>query len=164
MRMVSEEIVERTWREVAAIAPKLAKSQMDRFVRRQRELVVFVTAMTNALSPDAQELAVYALFVIFRMFEEALGSGVRKVRRREIAAAFEMNQEQMTRLDTAHPRFLSRAAAVQSEDEPYVMGYVADVVVGDEPDRDIHLTDEEAGELFLYLKTAVDCLHAALAP
>jgi len=164
MSMVSEEIVEGTWREVAVIAPKLAQSEMYRFARRQRELLVFVTAMTNALSSDARELATYALFVIYRMFEKSSGSTVRKIRRREIAAAFEVNQEQFERLATSHPRFLQRAAVVAGEDEPYVMRYVTDVAVGDEPDCQIHLTEQEAGELFLYLKTVVDCLHAAAAP
>jgi|GEM_PF-3678669 len=38
--MVSEEIVERTWREAAVIAPKLAQSKMARFAKRQRELLI----------------------------------------------------------------------------------------------------------------------------
>jgi hypothetical protein len=83
--VIAEEIVEASWREVAELSEQRALTYMDQLARKQRELLTFVTTMTEHLSPAAQEIAIYAFVVIYRMFERA-GPRLPKARRGRIIA------------------------------------------------------------------------------
>ncbi len=137
----------------------VARTEMARLAKRQRDLLIFVTAMTDVLSTEAQELAIYVFFVVERMFRQA--GALRRVKRREIVAAFERNQDAFAALENAHARFLERAATSAAAAEPHVMAYVVSALFEEDEERDVTLSEAESGEIFLYLKTVVDVLHAA---
>jgi hypothetical protein len=162
MGIVGVETAESVWREVAGMSDDQARAEMQRLAKRQKDMLIFVTAMTNRLSRDAQELAIYALVVIYRMFSLASGGTLRRVRRQEIMAMFHRNESELAALAGNNDRFLKSHVEALPQVEPHVMSYVVDVLVGDEPERDVRLTDNETGELFVYLKTAVDCFHVAV--
>lgn len=156
--MVTEDAVEASWREVGAMSPERAQQHMMKLGRRQRDLLVFVTTMTEELSEAAQETAIYAFVVICRMFERSSRTSLPKARRQDIAAAFERIHEQLGRLVSADERFLERHAAVSTGSEPFVMRYVSEVLL--EPDDpDAKVPDDEIGEIFICLQTVVDVLH-----
>ena len=156
--MVSEQIVEDTWREVASLDPLSARRQMEAIARRQRDLLVFVTTMCQDLSVAAQEIAIYAFVVILRMFEHSSARRLPRARRQRIAAAFKNADNELGRLTTADDRFIERHARVSAGSEPFVMRYITEVLL--EPDDpDALLPDDEVGAVFMCLKTVVDVLH-----
>src|ERR1044071_890966 len=160
--MVSEEIVEASWQEVAGFSAHTAQLHMEQLARRQRELLTFVTTMTEELSFEAQKTAIYTFVVICRMFERSSNAPLPKAKHGRIAATYERINSELGRLLTADERFLERHALMSTGSEPWVMRYVSEVLL--EPDApEAQLNDEEIGELFICLKTVVDVLHEALA-
>jgi hypothetical protein len=161
--VVAEETVETSWQAVAGLAPQQARSHMMRLGRRQRELLAFVTTMTEDLSVNAQEVAIYAFVVVCHMFEHSQKLQLPKAKRRQIAAAYERTTEELGRLIAADERFLERHAQVSTGNEPFVMRYVSEVLL--EPDDpEARLNDDEIGEVFICLKTVVDVLHEISEP
>ena len=161
--MVSEEIVEASCREVAAFSARAARLHMEALARRQRELLAFVTTMTEELSTEAQETAIYAFVVICRMFERSVTTKLPKAKHGRIAAAYEKINDGLGRLIVANERFVERHALVTTGTEPFVMRYVAETLL--EPDDPAaHLSDDEIGEVFICLQTVVDVLHDISAP
>jgi len=160
--MVSEKVVEDTWREVAILDPFTARREMEGIARRQRELLAFVTAMCGDLSDPAQEIAIYAFVVILRMFERSSPRRLPKAKARQIEAAFAKVDDELGRLTTAHDRFIERHARVSTGSEPFVMRYITEVLLEPE-DPDALLPDDEVGAVFMYLKTVVDVLHELTA-
>ena len=156
--MVSEKLVDDTWREVASLDPLTAQKEMEAIARRQRELLAFVTTVVEDLSVEAQEIAIYAFVVILRMFERSAPRRLPRVTRRQITRAFEKVENELGRLTTADDRFIERHARVSAGSEPFVMRYISEVLL-DPEDPDAVLPDDEIGSVFMYLKTVVDVLH-----
>jgi len=157
MPMVPEDIVERTWREVAAFEPHAARRAMEKIGKRQPALLAYVMAETRDSRSQVQELAVYLFVVILRMFERLPGHRLKRVPIERVERRAAENEAVLERLGAAHERFLERAARLQAEPQPHVLRYLTEAILeSDDPDLD--LTDEEEGLVFLVLKTAVDLL------
>lgn len=156
--MISEEIVEASWREIGELDEETGRAHMEKLAREQEELLVFVTTMTEQLSPQAQETAIYAFVVLCRMFERGAGKRLPKAKHQKVAAAYESILDDLERLLPADERFLERHALVSTASEPFVMRYVTEVLFEpDDPDE--RPDDDEIAELFICLKTVVDVLH-----
>jgi hypothetical protein len=156
--VVTEETVETSCEAIGGLAPQQARAHMMRLGRRQRELLAFVTTMTEDLSVNAQDTAIYAFVVICHMFEHSQKLPLARATRRPIAAAYERINDELGRLVAADARFLERHARVSTGQEPFVMRYVSEVLL--EPDDpQAALNDDEIGDVFICLKTVVDVLH-----
>jgi hypothetical protein len=161
--MIDEETAESTWREVSQMGSHKARRAMEQLGRKQPALLAFVMARTSKLSADAQELAVYMFFVVYRMFEKK-AEKLRRVSERDIEAALTGNEQTLERLEPAHDRFLERQAIAFQSDESFVLRYIVTTLLEPTDEDDpIELTEEEEGTILLYLKTAVDALHRAVS-
>jgi len=157
MEPISEEIVERTWREVAFFSPDKAEREMEKIGRGQPELLAFIVGETEEMDRDVRELGVYMFFVIFRMFQSALG-GIGRISFEEIIECYEHNKTLMERLVGAHEKFLDRVVRLQVSRQPHVLRYVVEALMEEEKGESIVLTEEEKGFLYILLKTVVDVL------
>ena len=159
MESIPEEIVEKTWQEVAGFSPDRAKKEMMKIGNRQPELLAFVTESSKEMGQEVRELAIYMFLVVCRMFQEAQGK-INKISYEEIIECYEHNEGLMERLEGAHDKFIDRVASVQTSKQPYVVKYVADALIGgdDEGEDAVALTDEQKGFLYLLLKTVIDAL------
>ena len=159
---VDEQLVEMTWKEVAAFSPARARQEMLRLGKKQPNLLAFVTTYLDELHPEAKELGVYVFFVVYRMFEKAERGKVKRISAKRVSDAYDRNETLLMKLEGAHDRFFERVAGVEVSSQPHVMKYVVDTLMefGEAPD-DVVLTDDEIGTLFLVLKTAVDALGEA---
>jgi hypothetical protein len=158
MEPIPEEIVEKTWQEVAGFSPDRAKKEMMKIANSQPELLAFVTELTKEMGQEVRELAIYLFFVVYRMFQKTHGK-IKKISSEEIIKCYEHNESLMERLEGSDEKFLDRIASVQISRQPYVMKYVADALMeGDEGEDALALTDERKGFLFLMLKTVIDVL------
>jgi len=158
MKIIPEEIVERTWREVAGFSPVRANTEMMKIGKNQPELIAFVTELREKTSQEVKELGVYLFFVVYRMFQKTQGK-IKRVSSQEVIECHEHNESLMERLEGAHKRFLDRAARIQISKQPFVMKYVIDALMEDAEGADAQeLTDEDRGFLFVLLKTVIDVL------
>jgi len=158
MEPVPEEIVEKTWQEVAGFSPDRAKKEMMKIGTRQQELLTFVMESAKEMGQEVRELAIYMFLVVYRMFQEAHGK-IKKVSSEEIIEYYEHNEGLMERLEGAREKFLDRVASVQTSRQPYVVKYVVDALMEDDEREDAGaLTEEQKGFLFLLLKTVIDVL------
>ncbi len=159
MEPIPEDLVERTWQEVATFSPLTAEREMNRTAGRQKQLIAFIAGYTQDLRQPAAELAFYMFFTIYRMFLKSAGGRIRKIRGREIETCLDQNESLLERLDGAHEKFVERVAKVESSRQPWVMKYLVETLIeapeGEDP---VDLTEEETGVLFLVLKTVIDVL------
>jgi hypothetical protein len=160
VKPIPEEIVEKTWREVAQFTPAQIKKEISRLAREQGDLLVFVLESTVDMSRASHELAVYLFFTVFRMFQKVHGKGITPISSGQVVACYEANENLMERLEGAHEKFLDRIAGIQIAEQPHVMKYVVEALVeAEEEDEDLEeLTEEDKGLLFLVLKTVVELL------
>jgi hypothetical protein len=158
MKTIPEEIVEKTWQEVAGFSPDKAKREMTKIGNIQPDLLTFVMESSGEKSQGVRELAIYVLLVVYRMFQHANGK-IKKISSEEIIKCYEHNESLMEGLEGAHERFLDRIASLQTSRQPYVVNYVVDALMEeDEGDDALELTEEQKGFLYLLLKTVIDVL------
>ena len=158
MEPVPEEIVEKTWQEVAGFSPDRAKKEMMKIGTRQQELLTFVMESAKEMGQEVRELAIYMFLVVYRMFQEVHGK-IKKISLEEIIECYEHNEGLMERLEAANEKFLDRIASLQTSRQPYVVKYVVDTLMEEDEGEDaLVLTEEQKGFLFLLLKTVIDVL------
>jgi len=158
LKPISEEIVERTWQEVAGFTPHKANKEMLKIGNTQAELLAFVVESSKEMGREVSELAIYMFVVIYRMFQQSQGK-IRKISSEEIIKCYERNESVMERLIGAHDKFLDRIANIQVSRQPYVIKYVADTLMEEDEGEDaLELTEEQKGFLYLLFKTVIDVL------
>jgi hypothetical protein len=158
MEPIPEEIVEKTWQEVAGFSPDRAKKEMMKIGNSQPELLAFVTESSKEMGQGVRELAIYMFLVVYRMFQEAPGK-IKRISSEEIIKCYEHNEGLLESLEGTHERFLDRIASLQTSRQPHVVNYVVDALMEEDEGEDaLALTEEQKGFLFLLLKTVIDAL------
>jgi hypothetical protein len=160
MEPLPEDLAEQTAEEVALFSPAHGKKEMRKLGKNQPDLLSFMMEFSQDLDQEVKELAFYMFFVVYRMFEKGYGKRIARVTADEIIKCYEDNENLIESLEVAHDRFFERIAAVQVSSQPFVIKYVVDTLFDapEEEDR-VKLTEEDAGVLFLLLKTVIDALN-----
>ena len=158
MDLLSEEVVEKVWRQVSSFSPVIANKEMSDMGKRQADLLAFLMAYTEDLRQDVKELAIYIGFVVFKMFSDSSGGNIPLISSKEIMAVYDENARLISSIEGAHDKFIDRIAAVQVSKQPYVMKYVLEALMEDAEGDGIGLTEEDIGVLFTLLKTEIDIL------
>lgn len=158
MELISEKVVEKTWKEAANISPQHANKEILKVGQSQPELLAFLMESTDDLSSEAQELTIYLFFVIYRMFHTS-GTRIRRVTSREITECHDKNQNLLKDLES-QDAFFDKVTTFQVLSQPYVMKYVSEALLEEEEDFS-GLSEEENRLLFLLMKTVVDALDKA---
>ena len=163
MASIPREIVESTSARVGEMPPRDARRAMERAAGQQPALLAYVMAATQDERAPVHELAIYLYFVVLRIFEVGAGSRVPEIGMDAVESRAEANEDALERLETAHEGFVERAAEVATARQPFVLRYVVDALFAPrEDDPDAALDEEEAGFVFLILKTVIDLLDEAI--
>jgi hypothetical protein len=157
MEPIPEEIVEKTWQEVAGFSPDRVNKEMMKVGNNQPELLAFVTESAKEMDQEVRKLAIYMFFVVHRMFQEVPGK-IKKISSEETIERYKQNEGLIERLEGADEKFLDRIASVQASRQPYVVKYVLDALMEEEEEDVVTLTEEQKGFLYLLLKTVIDVL------
>jgi len=155
--MITEQIVDETWQEVADWPEDKAIEEMMSLAVRQPHLLAFVTAHGEEMSEDGAELAVYLCFNVVRMFEKGIGE-LKPVPADAILKRFEANEQLLSGLSEAHPKFFEQVARASIDRQPHVMGYVVAAILEEPEDEPLDIEEDEYGTIFLVLLTVVDVL------
>jgi hypothetical protein len=158
MELIAEELVEKTWQDVAQFEPDRAQDEIVNMWQYQPDILTFVFTSTDDLTKDAQELAVYITFVVYRIFIET-GAKVKKISAKDLMGTYRENIDLIQSLEGSSNRFLDGIAKKKYARQPFVMKYVVDALMEDAEHAGIDaLSDDEKGMLFVLLKTVIDVL------
>jgi hypothetical protein len=157
MNSLSEEFVEKTWRQVAEFAPDRANKEMTAMGKNQPDLLAFLMAYTDDLRQEVKELAIYIGFVVYKMFLDS-GGKIPRISSKEIMVTYDENTRLIESLEGAHEKFIDRIAGVQVSKQPYVMKYVLEALMEDTEEDGIDLTKDDIGSLFTLFKTEIEVL------
>jgi hypothetical protein len=157
MNSLSEEFVEKTWRQVAEFAPDRADKEMTAMGKNQPDLLAFLMAYTDDLRQEVKELAIYIAFVVYKMFLDSSGK-IPRISSNEIMVTYDENTRLIESLEGAHEKFIDRIAGVQVSKQPYVMKYVLEALMEDTEEDGIDLTKDDIGSLFTLFKTEIEVL------
>ncbi len=159
MEPISEELVEKTWKEFAAFPLERAQTETAKISKSQPNLLALMMEFTQELSQEVKELAIYMFYVLYRMFQKSSKKTIKRISAEEIITSYEKNEHFIKSLEGVHEKFFERIAEVQLSGQPYVMKYVVETLMeAPEDEAPVALTEEDMGYLFLLLKTVVDLL------
>jgi hypothetical protein len=159
MEPISEETVEKTWKEFTNLSPEQAERETEKISKNQPNLLAFMMEFTQELSQEVKELAIFLFYVLYRMFEKSSKTKINKISAEEIINCYEKNEHLIQSLEGVHEKFLERIAGVQLSGQPYIMKYVLESLIeAPEDEEPMSLAEEDIGYLFLLLKTVVDLL------
>jgi hypothetical protein len=96
MKPIPEEVVEKTWQEVAGFGPDRGMEEIIKIGNIQPELLAFMTESSEEMGKAVRELAIYMFLVVYRMFQEAHGK-IKKISSEEIIACYRHNEGLMER-------------------------------------------------------------------
>jgi hypothetical protein len=157
METISEELVEKTWKESSALSREDANRSMLKTCEGQPDLVAYVTTLTKSRDEEVKELAVTLFFVLYQIFRKGAPGELKRIPAEEIARYHENNLSLMQRLEKPHDKFVHRAARIQLAGQPHVMKFLVETLV--EPgslEDPLELSEEDKGLLYVVLKTVVD--------
>lgn len=162
MHCIDEGTVESVWQNVAGLDIEQASEEMMKFATAQPGLLGFTTAFSEELRVEAQEIATYLLFVVYRMFETAAKTPIPQIEDDAIVAKYEANQSLMLGLESKEESVFAEMAELETAHQPHVFGYITEALLEEDEDEDddVKLTDEEFGEIFMLLKTVIDVVDA----
>ena len=158
MELISAEHVDNTWQEVASLTPVRMNKEILAFGKSQPDLLAFIVSYTEDLTPEIKELGVYLAFVIYKMFH-GLQNKIPRISSKEILACYADNEHYLQSLEGVHDRLLERIVKAQKPKQPHVMNYIIEALMEDAEESEIgELTEEDAGFLFILLKTIMEVL------
>jgi hypothetical protein len=144
MDPISEEFVEKVWRQVAEFDPDRANKEMTAMGKNQPDLLAFLMAYTDDLRAEVRELAIYIAFVVYKMFLTSSGK-IPRISSKKIMAKYDETARLVESLEGAHEKFIDRIASIQVSKQPYVMKYVLVALMEDAEEDGIRLTEEDIG-------------------
>ncbi|MBZ0155930.1 MAG: hypothetical protein K8I29_06910 [Alphaproteobacteria bacterium] len=159
MESISEEMVEKVWKEVAVMDPAQGNREMVALSKSQPDLLAFLVHATDDIDPAVAELAVFMAFVVYKMFQQ--GGDFEKVTAEELIELHNSNVALMEDLAGGGGSFAETVGKVEIPTQLHVMRCVVEMIL-DAPDTEdpLELSDEEALYLFFLLKTVVEALDA----
>ena len=160
MEHIPEEIVEEIWQETAGFSPDQINKMIKKLSKSQPNLLAFIIEFSKDLDQQVKELAMYMLFVVFRMFQKSSQKKIKRISPEKIIEYYEKNVNFIQSLEGVHEKFFERIARVKLSEQPYVLKYVKETLMEAPYEEDpILLTEEDTGFVFMLLKTVVDVLN-----
>ena len=160
MALVSQDVVEATWKKAAAMDARTARAAQKDFTRFQPALTGLTIGWTQELRADAVGLALYVTVVVFEMFRAA-GAKTRKATEKSVMEHWKRSAELATQLESSGVEPSTLSGFSLATEEPHVLQYVIDALTEEPEDDPVHLTEKEFWHVFATLKTVVDTLHDA---
>ncbi|RLB79223.1 MAG: hypothetical protein DRH24_13105 [Deltaproteobacteria bacterium] len=159
MEPIPEELVEEIWQETAGFSPDQINKRIKKLSKSQPNLLAFIIEFSQDLDRQVKELAMYMFFVVFRMFKKSSHKIIKRISPEKIIEYYEKNENFIQSQEGVHEKFFERITRLQLSEQPYVLKYVTETLMEAPYEEDpIILTEQDAGFVFMLLKTVVDVL------
>jgi hypothetical protein len=160
MDILSERIVEETWKEIGGMpledAPKFAR----RFQKSQPFLAVYLLAVGgDELNRDDRELLFYLGMVVWKIMSKG-ARDLTQISSDSIEKAEERNWDMVDYLrgeDKNFDFFNTVESIMTGYNQKNVLKYAVEALIEHDPEEG-NIRDDKKGEMFIYLKTVIDCL------
>ncbi len=160
--IVSAETAEQAWQRIGALDEPSIVELQERSGKFQPELVGFVLGFTHELSPEAMGIALYAMLVIFEMFQRGVPR-IKKVKEQTILRLWHENRHATSELVAAEFDNDLMQVFIADSVEPAALQYVVDALV-DVQEESGDLPPVEVAHVLAVHKTVIDALHNAARP
>jgi len=155
---ISEEIVTKTYMDVAGFQSNKIQREMEKLNKDQPELFYFVLTSLEELDDDVRDLGIYMFFVVYMMFKKAYKK-INRITFDDIDKTYDYNLKILDTIEHGDENALMDFAEKEMVKQPYVMKYITEVLMEeDEENECISLKADDKGFLFLFLKTITDIL------
>ena len=163
MKCISQATVDKTWQSIAEMDPADAGQAMFTLSENQPHLLGFVMELADDMDTDASELATYMLYVVYQMFVNASGARIPQVSEDQIEAQYKSTCEFLDGIqEQADDPLFEEQSEKHIENQPHVYRYVADALYeeSDDPEEQMNISEEEAGEIFMMMKCVIDVVDS----
>ena len=160
-RGIPADVVERTWRRMAAMPVSNAGALMDDMRKAQPNVLAYLLAVDHdILNQDERELLLYLGVVVWQIMSQGLRR-LPRVTQKALDEAEARNIEMLEHLEKrSEAGFLEAARRmVNSYGQPEVLRFVIEALM-EEPEEGCPIRDVNTGIMMLDLKTVMDCLDA----
>ncbi|HOP85281.1 MAG TPA: hypothetical protein PLM71_05935 [Syntrophorhabdaceae bacterium] len=155
---ISEEIVVKTYMDVAGFAPHKIQREMEKLNKDQPDLFYFVLTSLEEMDEDVRDLGIYLFFVVYMMFKKAYKK-INRVTFDDIDETYDYNLKILDTIEHGDENALMDFAEKEMVKQPYVMKYITEALMEEDDEYDeISLKADDKGFLFLFLKTITDIL------
>lgn len=165
--VIEEEVVELIWKQVAGYDGVQATRQMDSLRARQPDLIEYVIVALETMGEDSLEMAIYVMFVVCSIFEQASeqtsNGALRRVTNDEVVSAHKSNQQLRLTPNASARVFHEKYGPLEQVKQPNVTRYVFEALMeADEGPDPVPLSQDQISSIYLILRTVIDVLDAAL--
>ena len=158
--IVTPELAEQAWERIGGLDALDVVKLQKRSGKFQPELVGFVLGFTHDLSPEGMGVALYAMLVIFEMFQRAAPTGFTKINERAILRLWQESRRIGDGLLASEFDSALVDDFVSSSPEPSAVRYVVEALV-DAQEESGDLPPEEVAQVLAIHRTVIHALHAA---
>lgn len=160
MEIISEEVVEKIWKEVGSISLRDAPTIAKRFQKLQPFLSTYLLAVGgDELNRDEGELLFYLGLVVWKIMSKG-DKDLREVSSEAIEETEKKNWDMITYLSEENKDFdfiKTVESIIKEYNQKNVLKYIVEALEEHDPEE-VNLRDENIGQMFIYLKTVIDCL------
>jgi hypothetical protein len=162
VNVISEDVVNKTLKEVEGFSEYRAMEEMKRLARIQPDLLLFMMEFTQDLDEEVREWAIYIFFIVWRIFENGTNKKIKRIPLKKVIRSFEYMEKFLQRLEGTHERILERIAQIHISVQPYVMKYVLETLM-ETQEESLVLTDDDRGYIFILLSTIINVLNQSIS-
>lgn len=158
--IVTPELAEQAWQRIGRLDHRDVVKLQKRSGKFQPELVGFVLGFTHDLSPEGMGIALYAMLVIFEMFQRAVPTGFTKINDRAVLKLWQENRRIGDTLLASEFDAALMHDFVNGSPEPAAVRYVVEALV-DAQEESGDLPPEDVAHVLAIHRTVIDALHGA---
>ena len=158
MDQITSEIVEETWKRMAAMSEREAQELAKLFVKQQPVVASYLLVVdSDVLNQDERQLLFYLGTVVWQMMSQGK-TPLPTVTEDDLFRAEDTNIKMVEYLqgETESGFRQVTETILNSHQQPEVLRYVIEALM-EEPEEGCIIRDENLGIMFLDLKTVIDC-------
>jgi hypothetical protein len=157
--VIDEATVETTWQEVCGYGVEQATNEMTELGECQPHLLVFLMNQTNDFGDDVKDLAIFQLFVVYRMFARSLDRPVPEIAPDLVADRYRQARTALDNSPWSEDLLGDLESIAKKSAQMWVMKYVVDSLrEAPETAEPVILDDDTTRDLFAILAAVVNTL------
>ncbi len=165
MKVISNEVIDRTWAEINNLAPQELVKLVEKLGREQPAILAYLMAAgMNDLSQEEHELLVFYGLSLWQMVNEA-GFALQEISLDDLMQAEENNMKMLEYLSQESESDLIKTVETiwKGYNQKGLLMYIIEALIEEsEPEEEALIEDDESrAYIFICLKTLIDCLDRA---
>ena len=162
MKLISSDIVEKTWKKTGGMTPQEIQEMIDFMSKEQPIILAYLMAVGNdVFNQDERELLLYLGVVVWQIMSQAQADTALPISTEDTLDRVEksnMNMLESLEGESDAGFIAATEKIINNYSQPEVLKYVVEALT-EEPEADCLIRDENKGIMTIYLKTVIDCFN-----